>query len=317
MKRLLACSSALLAFLLAPSPLPALPPIEATVERLIGGPGSGHRSLLERISGVEAGELFERPYGVAWDGADLLVTDTGAGRVLRIDAKNRATSSPVGMFAGPIGIAACGAGIVVSDSRLGTVTLLDARLRLHRRLASDLLRPTGVACDARGIYVVETGAHRIALFSPGGEPAGFLGARGPDGGQFNFPAALALRSRSLWIGDTLNFRVQKIDATSGAWQASFGRLGDAAGETPRVKGIAVDAEGRVWVSDAHLDNLALFDAAGGLLADLGGPGDDAGRFRFPAGIALRADGRLAVADSLNRRVQVFRFKLPTGAQPGP
>lgn len=86
----------------------------------------------------------------------------------------------------------------------------------------------------------------------------------------------------------------------------FGALGDREGDTPRVKGIAVDSNG-MWVSDAHLDQVALFDGAGRLLAAIGRRGQQPGEFSFPAGLATSGHGRLAVADSLNSRVQVFRI----------
>ena len=86
---------------------------------------------------------------------------------------------------------------------------------------------------------------------------------------------------------------------------------------PRLKSVAVDAQGHLWVSDAHLDRVSLYDDRGALLISIGGRGDEPGRFSFPAGIAAHADGRVAVVDSLNRRVQLFRVTgPPAGAARG-
>lgn len=296
----------------AASPPPA---VRAVVERIVGGDGSAHRRGWSWLTGAAAAEPFERPYGVAWDGDDLLVTDPAAARLVRVSPRGRITSSQPGLFLGPIGVARCEAGIVVTDSRQGSVTLLDGRLRLLRRLAEGLSRPTGVACIGPRIFVVETGGHHVLVLRKEGGIADVFGRRGEAEAQFNFPAALAADAASVWIGDTLNFRVQRLKATNGAYLRAFGRLGDGSGETPRIKGLAIDAAGRIWVTDAHLDQIALFSESGELLADLGRSGSGYGEFAFPAGIAAGPDGRIAVVDSLNRRIQILRLEGSEPAAP--
>jgi DNA-binding beta-propeller fold protein YncE len=83
---------------------------------------------------------------------------------------------------------------------------------------------------------------------------------------------------------------------------------------PRMKGLAVDGSGAVWMTDAILDRVAVYDDAGRFLLDVGRPGRREGEFSFPAGIAIGADGRVAVVDSFNARVQLFRFKSAGGAK---
>ena len=104
----------------------------------------------------------------------------------------------------------------------------------------------------------------------------------------------------------MNFRIQRLDATTGRYIDDFGILGDAAGEMPRIKGVAVDAAGHVWVSDAHLDQISLYDNEGALLLSIGNQGTQHGQFAFPAGVAAHPDGRVAIVDSLNRRLQIMR-----------
>jgi len=293
----------------------AAAPVRVIVERVVGGEGSARRGPWQRLTGASAPEPFERPYGVAWDEDDLLVTDPAAARVVRVSPRGRIVASTPGLFLGPIGVARCEIGIVVTDSRQGSVTLVDRDLHLVRRLAEGLSRPSGVACVGKRIFVVETGAHRILALRPEGGIADVFGRRGEAEAQFNFPAALASDPESLWIGDTLNFRVQRLRTVNGAYLRAFGRLGDGAGETPRIKGIAVDAAGRIWVTDAQLDQIALFSKSGELLADLGRTGAERGEFAFPAGIAANRDGRVAVVDSLNRRIQVLRLEGAEAAAP--
>jgi sugar lactone lactonase YvrE len=275
------------------------------LERIIAAREGG--GALRSLLGVPQGEpLFERPYGVAWDGDDLLVADPGARRVLRIESDGHVAAPEAAAMGAPVGVAACAQGVLATDPEGGRIARLDADLRVAEWTAEGLSRPTGLACRDESLYVVETGAHRLLLFEAGGRRRA-VGQRGADLGSFNFPTSVAVAGGSLLVGDTLNFRVQRIDVESGAVEGVFGRLGDAPGETPRIKGLAVDAAGQVWVSDAHTDRVSLYTGDGRLLLTLGGRGVDPGRFSFPAGIAAHPDGRVAVADSFNRRIQVFRL----------
>ena len=267
---------------------------------------SGPSRFIRWLGGGKQAPLFERPYGVAWDGEDLLVTDAGARRVVRIAAGGEISMSAAEVLGEPIGVAACSRGIVVSDARNGRVALLDANLKAIRWIIEGLVRPTGVACSEDRIYVVETGKHRVLVLDPDGTWRS-LGERGAGKEGFNFPTSVAVDGGWLWVGDTLNFRVQKLDAVSGAFVETFGNLGDAPGEMPRSKGIAVDRAGHLWVSDAYLDQVFLYDPDGAFLMSLGKTGTEQGEFAFPAGIAASADGRIAVVDSLNRRLQIFRI----------
>ncbi len=276
------------------------------------GMGGG---LLSRLTGRRAAPLFHRPYALAWQGDSLLVADPDAGYLARIGDRGRVSVSRPGLFQTPIGVAVCGGGIVVSDAAAGKVALLDDDLALERWLAVDLARPTGVACDATRIFVVETAGHRIVVLEAGGGRR-TLGRRGSGPGELNFPTAVCVDAASLWVGDTLNFRLQRFDPTSGEVLEVFGRIGDAAGEMPRVKGLAVDHAGHLWLSDGYLDQVSLYQPDGIFLMALGGRGAAAGEFSFPAGIAAHPDGRVAVVDSLNRRVQVFRTVTRHGAGHG-
>ncbi|KAB2962497.1 MAG: hypothetical protein F9K16_08905 [Thermoanaerobaculia bacterium] len=292
----------------------AEPGPRVVVERILGGPGAERRTVGQWLAGLEPAAALERPYAVAWEGDELLVADPAAGRVVRFDARGRERgASPAGALEGPIALAVCRWGIAVSDSRAGTVVLLDRRLRPARVLAEELARPTGIACDDRYVYVIETAAHHVLVVRPEGGVARVFGTRGDGEAEYNFPAALALDGDALLVGDTLNFRVQRLRAADGHYLRSFGRLGDAPGETPRIKGIAVDGGGRTWITDAYLDRIAIFDREGRLLGDIGGPGSEPGQFAFPAGIAAGPGGGVAIVDSLNRRIQVLRLSHPGAA----
>lgn len=268
------------------------------------------RGVLDVLAGRGATPLFERPYGVAWSGGDLAVTDPAARRLVVIAADGRVRRSADGLLEAPVGVAGCRSGFVVTEPALGRVSSVSADLSKRETIAEGLARPTGVACSGSDVFVLETGSH-VIWFRRGDGSQGTWGRRGEASGEFNYPAAIAASDDLLFVGDVLNFRVQKIDAGSGAGLGSFGRLGDAAGEMPRIKGIGIDATGVVWITDALLDQVALYERTGAYLMSVGGPGAGPGAFSFPAGVAGHPDGRVAVVDSLGRRVQIFRL-LPAG-----
>jgi len=287
-----------------------LPGETAVGEGVFFWPAEQPRIRLEAIlpspdrHGRSEDEMLRRPYGTAFDGEDLLVADPGAGTVFRLTSEGRTLRAPAFLLEAPVGVSVCPDGILVSDPPAGSVFLLDEKLKLRQVLAGGLHRPTGTACIGNRHFVVETGAHRLLELLPGG-PRVVTGGRGLEEGRFNYPAALTSDGTTLWVGDTLNGRVQQIDPDSGAVLRSFGQSGDAPGNMPRIKGLAVDADGHLWISDALLDQVALYDAAGSYLMSIGRRGNAPGEMNFPAGLAAGGDGRVAVADSMNRRIQVF------------
>jgi len=286
----------------------AAPAPRLVVERVLEGARGPQGWIRRWLTGSTPEPILDRPFAAEWDGEDLLVADPGSAAVVRIDARDRVRArTPAGMFASPIGIASCGGQVIVADSRLGAVLSLDRDLQHARPIAAGLGRPTGVACGGDRIFVVVTGEHRILEIQLATGEQRSLGRRGAAPGEFNFPTTIAVDGETILVGDTLNFRVQRLDRESGKNIQSFGRLGDASGETPRIKGLAVDERRRVWVSDSLLDQVAVFSDSGNLLCDFGGTGSEPGYFAFPAGIAAASDGRIAIVDSLNRRIQVVQI----------
>lgn len=102
----------------------------------------------------------------------------------------------------------------------------------------------------------------------------------------------------------------RLDATTGVVLGSFGTF-------KKAQGIAVDAAGFVYISDAIDDCVQKFDqsyapvtiataAAGRPSNSFGTTGLLNGQFKRPSGITYeKASGQLAIADSLNGRISFF------------
>lgn len=100
----------------------------------------------------------------------------------------------------------------------------------------------------------------------------------------------------------------------------WGPKGDAPGELRRPRGIAVDAQGTLYITDDRTHRVQMFDRAGNLLGGWGRFGSQPGEFNAPIGIAVDDVGNVYVADTGNLRIQKFTaggsFLLEWGS-PGP
>jgi len=282
---------------------------------------SGMRRALEWLAGVETGKgrdnSLQRPQGVAVDDAGriyvsdvsrqaVLVFDPVAGR-LRVWSQAR----PEMPFKAPVGLALDAAGgLLVADAELGAVFRLDAEGQPRGVIGQvELARPTGVTRDpvSGRIYVTDTRRHQVVVFDRDGRFLDHWGQRGDEPGRFNAPTYIYLKQGRLFVADTLNSRVQILDAGDGRWLKSIGRRGLYVGNFERPKGVAVDDEGNVYVVESYRDHLLIFDDAGRFLLPIGGTGKGAGQFFLPAGVYVDRRNRVYVADMFNGRVVVFQY----------
>jgi sugar lactone lactonase YvrE len=118
----------------------------------------------------------------------------------------------------------------------------------------------------------------FALAAPGVPPVAPAGPASPDSAA----------------ADTLPLRLRRAaTVVSGGGPAQ--RLGEPAG-------VAVDAFGRLFVSDAGLNQVQCYDAKGGWLGSAGTLGSDPGQLRRPVAVATVGNFGIAVLDRENRRV---------------
>lgn len=260
--------------------------------------------------------VLQRPAAlVGDDDGRLYVSDTSRQAVFVFDEKggqllvwDRATE--LAGFVAPAGLAVANGRLYVADAELGAVFVLGPDGTPQGRIGQGLLkRPTGVAHDAASgrLYVADTYAHDVKVFDAAGRLVQALGRRGSAEGEFNFPTHLALAAGELYVTDTLNNRVQVLDAASGRPLRSLGARGLAVGNLVRPKGVAVDAEGHVFVVESYYDSLLVFSREGEFLMPIGGTGTATGRFYLPAGVWVDAKQRVFVADMFNGRVVAFQF----------
>ena len=106
------------------------------------------------------------------------------------------------------------------------------------------------------------------------------------------------------MADTGNDRIEEF-SEGGGFMRAVGSKGTRSGRFESPEGIAVDADGGVWVADTGNNRIQEFSEEGGFLEVVGSRGSEPGRFDKPSGVAIGANGDVWVADRLNDRVQEF------------
>jgi Ca2+-binding RTX toxin-like protein len=92
------------------------------------------------------------------------------------------------------------------------------------------------------------------------------------------------------------------------YETSIGSSGSEDGQFSHPAGLALDAEGNLWVADQGNNRVQEFDEAGEYVSQFGSPGSENGQFSAPKGIAIDAEGDIWVADSGNSRLEQFNEK---------
>jgi DNA-binding beta-propeller fold protein YncE len=164
---------------------------------------------------------------------------------------------------------------------------------------------------------------QTAVLAGNGRP-GFGGDEGPAGeAMLNAPSAVAVDGEgNLYIADTGNHRIRRVDAATGVITTVVGNgrpgfSGDGGSATEaRLRlpaGVAADGEGNLFIADTGNHRVRRVDALSGQIMTIAGNGRigraadgdlaTASPLRGPTGIVYDAAlGRLVVAETGNHRV---------------
>jgi sugar lactone lactonase YvrE len=200
--------------------------------------------------------------------------------------------------------------------------------------SAQLDSPAAVAIDAAGnVFVADTHNHRIrrvdavsgiiTTFAGTGTPG--LSASGTAAAATNIdlPQALAFdAAQNLYFADARTHVVRRLDRAAGlvTTVAGSGRQGFSGDLGPATlaaidspSGIALDAQGNLYLADTHNHRVRRVDAVTGIITSVAGtgqPGFSGTALNLPRGLALDASGNLFLVDSRNERVR--RIDATTG-----
>lgn len=147
--------------------------------------------------------------------------------------------------------------------------------------------PFAVYEDPSGfLFVSEFGGDRIAKVNRRGNKVLTFGGTGVGRGNLLGPQHIDGDGNGfIFVSDWGNGRVSKFD-TDGNFVLAFG----GNGRLRRPTGLAVTGD-RVYVADAQLRRISIFDHSGNFISHLA-----EGRLESPEGLSVVGEGRLAVAD---------------------
>ncbi len=131
-----------------------------------------------------------------------------------------------------------------------------------------------------------------------------FGGFGTGTGQLNEPGPLGVGWKSVYVADSGNHRVVKLNQNL-QWVFAFGTLPDDLYALGPVSGIAVEQGGRIWVSDMENNRLVAFNERGGYEIALGEFGTKRGDLNSPANISIAIQGEIAIANSGNDEVTIM------------
>ncbi|MGH7441097.1 MAG: NHL repeat-containing protein [bacterium] len=181
-----------------------------------------------------------------------------------------------------------------------------------------LNKPRALAFAKDGnLIVVDSRNNRLEVRRPDGALVRYVGngQAGEGPGQFHEPCGVAVDSSgNVFVADTFHTtsangglpwgRVEKFDPSF----AFLGEVDKSGSGQPGFFGprsVAVDGQGRVWMSDTGNSRLLVFDDNLKFIRSVGRRGTQALQFQEPFGLAVDAEGNVYVADRLNFRIQVI------------
>jgi DNA-binding beta-propeller fold protein YncE len=209
----------------------------------------------------------------------------------------------------PYGVAVSPSGkVYVSDTASRRVFVFDAERKSVTFIGDSgptkLAKPTGIAVDPSGrLFVADATLNRVFGYAPDGTLAVAIG----HDGEFDNPAGIAIDGprQLVYIADTKKHRVFCYSTVDGSPVRAIGRRGSDPGEFNFPTNIAVDSQGRLYVSDTLNFRIQSFDPEGKLLNVFGTLGDTPGSLNRPKGIGVDADGHIYVADTSFNNFQIF------------
>ena len=269
-------------------------------------------------------------------------------------------TGPGGALYHPVGVSAAGGTVYVSNTGANvvakitgtTTTAIAGSLSAFGEhgdggaaTSASLFHPGGTAEDANGdIFIADSGDNTVREITPNGVIRRFsgtgiagLGFAGPRSN--GFPATLSSLDRpqdvavnaqgDVFVADTYNNRVVEVTpsgqvfAVAGDGRAGYSGDGGLASfaELNQPTGVAVDAQGNLYIADSANNVIRRVDAktgiittvAGDFAADkandgLGGFSGDGGpatsaQLNDPQGIAIDGAGDLFIADTFNNAIR--------------
>jgi len=201
--------------------------------------------------------------------------------------------------------------LYVADQKVGAIFIFNTETReaelIKNRVDAHFVRIIGLAMDdGDRLFVSDPGLRHVLVFDANHKATDVI----TDG--MSEPGAMTIdrENRLLYVSDIQLDQVLVYDADSFKLLRKIGRSEHnheltTPGDFAKPSGLAVDADGNLYVCDTLNNRIEVFDADGKFISTYGKNGDGPGYFARPKGVAIDSDGHIWVADGMQDRVQVF------------
>jgi len=168
--------------------------------------------------------------------------------------------------------------------------------------ANQFYWPYGVAIrqSDRKAFVADTENHRIKAYDVATRTGlGIYGTKGSGFSQFKRPTGIAVSpvDGHIFVAEMDNNRVKEMSSTDGVNFTTVRNITGFSGP----EGVAIDAEGRIYVADSGNDRIVILDANRVEIATLTG-------MDHPATVGLGPDGKIYVSDTYHDVVKVYQWQ---------
>lgn len=178
-----------------------------------------------------------------------------------------------------------------------------------------------VTTDGAYLYVTNSAYSQVDKYNLAGvHQTSNWGGYGLAAGKFKQPQGVYFVGTDLYVADTGNNRIQRIDTTSGVPSGppySWGSYGANPGQFNSPYAVAVDsAQAYLFVADTGNNRIQAIEADTGAVASVAGTlGSGINQFSSPKGIAVKGTSpslTVYVADTGNNRFVEYEFNTSSG-----
>lgn len=267
--------------------------------------------LLHSFDGGAKHRLKEPAYAITDSKGRIFVADAGNHRITVLDHKGRFVNEIGGPESEkplhyPYGLGFVGRDrLLVADVQAGALLEYSVKGKFKKIWHTGFkFKPAGIfVTPYLTIYVSDLTGKQILIFNEQGK---FLKAIKPKNVELDAPQGIWVNTDgTLWVADAGNYNVKLLNQNG-----SLSSLFDGGPERPlsMAKGLAVDEQGRIYVTDTLSNVVRVFDKEGNSYGTIGAGEGSENQLQFPVGLYADDKDRIYVADQGNNRIQVWNFK---------